>query len=88
MTGEDAQHFGEFVDAGAATAKLGRPVVGVERGGASDASHMAVHVPLTVDGLGPRGGGAHNPGEYVQRDSLHSRAEVAMAMVAALLDPA
>lgn len=64
---------------------LGRPVVGAERGGASDASHMAGHVPLTVDGLGPRGGGAHNPDEYVLRESLHSRAQVAMALVAALL---
>jgi glutamate carboxypeptidase len=69
-----------------ATAKIGRPVVGAERGGASDASHMAQHVPLTVDGLGPRGGGAHNPDEYVLRQSLRTRAEVACAVVAALLD--
>ena len=69
----------------AATARLGRPVVAVERGGASDASHMAAHVPLTVDGLGPRGGGAHNPDEYVLRESLRSRAEVACGIVAALL---
>jgi glutamate carboxypeptidase len=68
-----------------ATALLGRPVVGAERGGASDASHMAGHVPLTLDGLGPRGGGAHNPEEYVLRDSLHSRAQVALAVVAAVL---
>lgn len=69
----------------AASDRLGRPIVPVERGGASDASHMAAHVPVTVDGLGPRGGGAHNPDEYVLRDSLHSRAEVACAIVAALL---
>jgi glutamate carboxypeptidase len=69
-----------------ATTLLGRPVVGAERGGASDASHMAQHVPLTVDGLGPRGGSAHNPDEYVLRDSLRTRAEVACAVVKALLD--
>ena len=63
---------------------LGRTIAGAERGGASDASHMAAHVPLTVDGLGPRGGGAHNPDEYVLRDSLHARAQVALALVAAL----
>jgi glutamate carboxypeptidase len=63
---------------------LGRPIDGGERGGASDASHMAGYVPLTIDGLGPRGGGAHNPDEYVLRDSLHSRAQVALAVVAAL----
>jgi glutamate carboxypeptidase len=69
----------------AGSERLGRPIVGLERGGASDASHMAQHVPLTVDGLGPRGGGAHNPDEYVLRDSLHTRAEVALAVVAAIV---
>jgi glutamate carboxypeptidase len=67
-----------------ATQLLGRTIAGGERGGASDASHMAAHVPLTIDGLGPRGGGAHNPDEYVLRESLHSRAQVALAVVAAL----
>ena len=46
---------------------------------------MAGHVPLTVDGLGPRGGGAHNPDEYVLRESLHTRAQVALAVVAGVL---
>ncbi len=64
---------------------LGRPVVPVERGGASDASHVATHVPLTVDGLGPRGGGAHTPDEFVDRDSLRQRAEVGLAVTAAAL---
>jgi glutamate carboxypeptidase len=68
-----------------ASGLLGRPVVGVARGGASDASHMAEHVPLTIDGLGPRGGGAHNPGEFVLRDSLRSRAEVALAVAVGAL---
>ena len=64
---------------------LGRPVVGVERGGASDASHVASRIPLTVDGLGPRGGRAHNPDEFVLAESIKSRAEVALALAAALL---
>jgi glutamate carboxypeptidase len=68
-----------------AGATLGRPVVGVRRGGASDASHLAPAIPLTVDGLGPRGGKAHNPGEFVLADSLATRAEVALAVVAAAL---
>jgi glutamate carboxypeptidase len=68
-----------------ATAALGRPVLGVPRGGASDASHVAKAVTLTVDGLGPRGGKAHNPGEYVLADSLLSRAQVALAVTAAAL---
>jgi glutamate carboxypeptidase len=64
---------------------LGRPVAGVERGGASDASHMATVVPVTVDGLGPRGGGAHNPDEFVLAETLRTRAELALAIAAALL---
>jgi glutamate carboxypeptidase len=68
-----------------AGAALGRPVVGVRRGGASDASHVAPVVPVTVDGLGPRGGKAHNPGEFVFADSLASRAEVALALIDAAL---
>jgi glutamate carboxypeptidase len=71
---------------GRASELLGRHIAGMERGGASDASHMAQRVPVSVDGLGPRGGGAHNPDEYVLRDSLRTRAEVACAVVAALLE--
>ncbi|MDQ3408619.1 MAG: M20/M25/M40 family metallo-hydrolase, partial [Actinomycetota bacterium] len=68
----------------AAGERLGRPIVGADRGGASDASYFARAVPLTVDGLGPRGGGAHAPHEFVDPTSLHPRAEVALALVAAL----
>jgi glutamate carboxypeptidase len=64
---------------------LGRPVIGTQRGGASDASHLAAHVGLSIDGLGPRGGGAHAPREYILTDSLASRAEVALAVTAAAL---
>jgi glutamate carboxypeptidase len=65
---------------------LGRPVAAAARGGASDASHFASSIPITVDGLGPRGGKAHNPGEFVLAESLHSRAEVALAVIDAVLD--
>jgi glutamate carboxypeptidase len=68
-----------------ARAALGRPVRGVSRGGASDASHFAARIPVTIDGLGPRGGRAHNPGEYVYADSLVPRAEVALAVLSAVL---
>jgi glutamate carboxypeptidase len=69
-----------------ASAHLGREIVGVARGGASDASHFAATIPLTVDGLGPRGGYAHAPDEYVLGPSLGERAEVAMAIAEALLE--
>ena len=55
----------------AAAQRLGRPIVGVPRGGASDASHFAATIPLTVDGLGPAG-----------RRSAHAR-RVRAALLAA-----
>jgi glutamate carboxypeptidase len=64
---------------------LGREVAPAARGGASDASHFAATVPLTVDGLGPRGGKAHNPEEFVLEASLQPRAEVALAVILAAL---
>jgi glutamate carboxypeptidase len=64
----------------------GRPIVAGGRGGASDASHFAPTIALTVDGLGPRGGAAHNPDEHVLVDSVEPRAEVALAMTLAALD--
>ncbi len=84
------------MDSGPATAsllaragdRLGRAIVGVARGGASDASHFASSIPITVDGLGPRGGGAHTPEEFVLRDSLYARAEVALAVAFEVLSPA
>jgi glutamate carboxypeptidase len=74
---------GELLDA--ASVLLERPIVGVARGGASDASHLATEIPLTVDGLGPRGGGAHTPEEFVLASSLQERAEVALALAGAVL---
>ncbi len=68
-----------------AGAVLGRPIAGHARGGASDASHLASGIPLTVDGLGPLGGGAHAPHEFVWAWSLRTRAEVALAVVDAVL---
>jgi glutamate carboxypeptidase len=82
------------MDSGAATAPLlerasarvGRTIAGVARGGASDASHFATAIELTVDGLGPRGGGAHTPEEFVLEPSLRERAEVALAIAQAVLE--
>jgi glutamate carboxypeptidase len=68
-----------------ASAALGRPIVGAQRGGASDASHFAAGIPLTVDGLGPRGGHAHHPDEFVLESALRTRAEVALAITDAVL---
>jgi glutamate carboxypeptidase len=67
------------------SALVGQPILGGQRGGASDASHVAAHVPLTIDGLGPVGGRAHSPDEFVLASSLQPRAELALAMSAAAL---
>jgi glutamate carboxypeptidase len=69
----------------AASARVGYEIVGVARGGASDASHFASAIPLTIDGLGPRGGHAHSPEEYVYAPSLRERAELALAIAEELL---
>lgn len=68
-----------------AGAALGRPVVAAQRGGASDASHFAATIPVTIDGLGARGGHAHHPDEFVDLRSLRPRAEVALAVAHAVL---
>ncbi len=70
-----------------AATHLGRPIHGHARGGASDASHFAPVIGVTIDGLGPRGGAAHNPGEFVLARSLRERAEVALAVTLAALSP-
>jgi glutamate carboxypeptidase len=69
------------------SALLGRRVIGGARGGASDASHVATAIPVTIDGLGPRGGGAHAVHEFVLEASLRPRAEVALAVADAVLTP-
>ncbi|MGI8428311.1 MAG: M20/M25/M40 family metallo-hydrolase [Solirubrobacteraceae bacterium] len=63
-----------------ASLRLGRPIRARARGGASDASNFAPAIALTLDGLGPRGGGAHTPDEFVFTESLAQRAEVALAL--------
>lgn len=68
--------------------RLGREIVQASRGGASDASHFAATIPLTLDGLGPCGGGAHAPHEHVIAASLRERLEVALAIAATVLDVA
>ncbi len=69
----------------AASECLGRPIVSRRRGGASDVSHLAPLVPICIDGLGPCGGGAHTPDEYVEESSFLSRLQVALALAEAVL---
>ncbi|HWI21808.1 MAG TPA: M20/M25/M40 family metallo-hydrolase [Baekduia sp.] len=68
-----------------AGALLGRAIGAEQRGGASDASHLATVIETTIDGLGPIGDGAHAADEYVLTSSLRPRAEVALAVAIAAL---
>ncbi len=69
----------------AASELLGRPIVASERGGASDASHFAAAIKITIDGLGPCGEHSHHPDEQINLDSLFPRSEVVLALLDALL---
>jgi len=68
-----------------AAASLGREVAPCHRGGASDACYFAAKIPLTIDGLGPLGGGAHTPEEFVFEQSFGDRIAVALAVASAIL---
>ncbi len=65
----------------AVAAALGFGLAAARVGGASDGNLTAAAGVPTLDGLGPRGGGAHARGEHVELDDLPRRA----ALVAALL---
>jgi glutamate carboxypeptidase len=62
-------------------ASLGIDLAEGSAGGGSDANFVAAVGASVLDGLGPRGDGAHSPGEYIELDSLAERA----ALLAALL---
>jgi glutamate carboxypeptidase len=82
---DSTAHVGPLLER--ASSALGQTVAAMHRGGASDASHFAAAIPVTVDGLGPRGGAAHNPDEYILEASLATRAAVALALAQAALSP-
>ncbi len=66
----------------ASAAALGFGLAAARVGGASDGNLTAAAGVPTLDGLGPRGGGAHARGEHVELDDLPRRA----ALLATLLE--
>ncbi len=54
---------------------LGLELRGIATGGGSDGNHAAQYTP-TLDGMGPRGGGAHSDREYIETATLAERAKV------------
>lgn len=73
-----------YREARAAAASLGFGLPSARVGGASDGNLTAAEGIPTLDGLGPRGGGAHARGEHVELDDLPRRA----ALLALLLEEA
>ena len=67
---------------------LGRPLGPARAAAPATRATWPPRSMLTVDGLGPRGGHAHHPEEFVSADSVRPRAEIALAVTAAALGTA
>lgn len=61
--------------------RLGQEVEAVSAGGASDGNFTAAVGARTLDGLGPRGAGAHADSEWVSLASMHERVELLAGML-------
>jgi glutamate carboxypeptidase len=70
-----------FALAAEAAAELGVTLRGEPTGGASDGNTTAGLGIPTLDGLGLAGGLAHNPGEYVELDSIAPRIALFMGIL-------
>ncbi len=71
-----------FTFASYVAAELGYTLTGSPTGGGSDGNTTAAVGTPTLDGLGPAGGMAHNPGEYIEVDSIAPR----IALLAGLIN--
>jgi len=60
---------------------LGLELRGIATGGGSDGNHAAQFTP-TLDGMGPRGSGAHSDREYMEIATLAERAKVTALFLA------
>src|SRR5215472_5686916 len=67
--------------------RLGERLGARPAGGAGDTNFTGAAGLPTVDGLGPRGRGAHSPAESVRLDSILRRAELLAALFATPLPP-
>ena len=65
-------------------ARLGLDLRDVATGGASDGNTAAAAGRPVLDGLGPVGGGAHSPDEYILIDSIVPRTALLAGLVATL----
>ena len=77
-TEESSQLFETLQKAGRV---LGLELSGIATGGGSDGNTAAQFAP-TLDGMGPRGGGAHSDREYMETATLAERAKVTALFLA------
>lgn len=63
---------------------MGDQLTAVSTGGGSDANHLARAGRPVLDGLGPIGGGAHSPGEFLDVTSVVSRGALLSELLAAV----
>jgi glutamate carboxypeptidase len=70
--------------ASAVASELGYTLQGGPTGGGSDGNTTAAAGTPTLDGLGPAGGKAHNPGEYIEIASIAPRIALLAGLIASL----
>ncbi len=73
-----------FTLASEVAAKLGYTLTGSPTGGGSDGNTTAAVGTPTLDGLGPAGGMAHNPGEYIEVASIAPRVALLAGIIAGI----
>jgi len=71
-----------FALASEVAAELGYTLTGSPTGGGSDGNTTAAIGTPTLDGLGPAGGMAHNPGEYIEVESIAPRVALLAGLIA------
>ena len=71
-----------FAQADAVALELGYTLTGSPTGGGSDGNTAAAVGAPTLDGLGPAGGHAHNPGEYIEIESIAPRIALLGGLIA------
>lgn len=71
-----------FTLASEVAAELGYTLTGSPTGGGSDGNTTAAVGTPTLDGLGPAGGKAHNPDEYIEVDSIAPRVALLAGLIA------
>ncbi len=71
-----------FSFASEVAAELGYTLTGSPTGGGSDGNTTAAAGAPTLDGLGPAGGMAHNPGEFIEVDSIAPRVALLAGVIA------